>query len=109
MGNLILPIHLPWPKLLSQFWDKILITILRINSYHKSPNSLEGAGNVLLLEEDVKFCENMREYANYAYSLKDFIRKYELLQYKIEVLESTIEAKKAGLFMLGKPEVGIIE
>ena len=63
---------------------------------------------MLLLEEDVKFCENMREYANYAYSLKDFIRKYELLQYKIEVLESTIEAKKGGLFLLGKPEVSKI-
>ena len=73
---------------------------------YNPPNSLEGAGNVLLLEEDVKFCENIREFANYAYSLKDFIRKYELLQYKIEVLESTIEAKKAGLFLLGKPEVG---
>ena len=69
--------------------------------------SLEGAGNVLLLEEDVKFYENMREFANYSYSLKDFIRKYELLQYKIEVLEATIELKKAGLAALGNPEVGL--
>lgn len=67
-------------------------------------DNLEGAGNVLLLEEDVKFDENMREFANYSYSLKDFIRKYELLQYKIEVLEGTIENKKISLAALGNPE-----
>ena len=50
--------------------------------------SWEGAGNVLLLEEEMKFYENLKEYSNYANSLKDLIRKYELQQVKIEALQS---------------------
>ena len=53
----------------------------------------------------MKFYENLKEYSNYAFSLRDLIRKYEILQYKVESLEATIEAKKGGIFLMGKPEV----
>lgn len=68
----------------------------------------EGAVNVLILEEDMKFFESMREYANYAGSLRDLVRKYEILQQKIEGLESTIKERKAHLSIMNsetEPEI----
>ena len=53
----------------------------------------------------MKFFESMREYANYAGSLRDLVRKYEILQQKIEGLESTIKERKAHLSIMNSETV----